>query len=162
MFQAARDHLNRLSEMDATVAGTAQFIALYIGGQKIFAQIMEKGQLVNPSALATQQANILKTHIHQLLEHCLKLQYFFVGLGPAEKCAVKQFKLKVLALNLVYVVRGLLNVKTCKMSLAIYVFVRKQRISFGSLPSISYSSGGYSEGADGIRIDARSVLYGCI
>lgn len=106
MFQTAKEHLNRLSEMDASVAGTAQFIALYIGGQKLFAQIMEKGQLTNPSALATQQANILRTHIQQLLEHCLKLQYFFVGLGPAEKCAVKQFKLKVLALNLIYVVKG--------------------------------------------------------
>lgn len=107
MFQAAKEHLNRLSEMDATVAGTAQFIALYIGGQKLFAQIMEKGQLTNPSALATQQANILKTHIRYLLEHSLTLQHFFVGLGPAEQCAVKQFKLKVLALNLVYVVKGL-------------------------------------------------------
>lgn len=107
MFQTAKEHLNRLSEMDASVAGTAQFIALYIGGQKLFAQIMENGQLTNPTILPTQQANILKTHIRQLLEHCLKLQYFFVGLGPVEKCAVKQFKLKVLALNLVYVVKGI-------------------------------------------------------
>lgn len=106
MFQTAKEHLSRLSDMDSSVAGTAQFIALYIGGQMLFAQIMEKGQLLNASALAAQQANILKMHIQQLLEHCLKLQHLFVGLGPVEKCIVKQFKLKVLALNLVYIVKG--------------------------------------------------------
>lgn len=106
LYQTAREHLQRLSDMDKTVAGTAQFIAHYIGGQLLFSQILEMGQLANPGTLATQQANILKTHIQQLLEHCLKLQHFFVGLGPLERCAVKQFQLRVLGLNLVYIVKG--------------------------------------------------------
>lgn len=109
LFQTAKEHLKRLSDVDSTVAGTAQFIALYIGGQLLFAQILESGLLSNPGTLTTQQSNIVKSQITQLLEHCLKLQYFFVGFGPQEWCAVKQFKLKVLALNLVYIVKGMSN-----------------------------------------------------
>lgn len=106
LLQTAKEHLNRLSEMDFTVAGTAQFTALYIGAQLQISQILEKGFWANPGTLATQQANNLKTSIQNLLQHCLKLQFFFVGLSPVEQCAVKQFRLRALALNLVYIVKG--------------------------------------------------------
>ncbi|KAL3280766.1 hypothetical protein HHI36_003998 [Cryptolaemus montrouzieri] len=106
LLQTAKEHLNRLSRIDQAVAGTAQFTALFIGAQLIYSQIMEKGFWTNPRTLATQQAHNLKTSIQNLLEHCLKLQFFFVGLSPADKCAVKQFHLKALALNLVYIVKG--------------------------------------------------------
>ncbi|KAJ8964137.1 hypothetical protein NQ314_005105 [Rhamnusium bicolor] len=106
LLQTAKEHLNRLSEMDFTVAGTAQFTSLYIGAQLQISQILEKGFWANPGTLATQQANNLKTSIQNLLHHCLKLQFFFVGLSPIEKCAVKQFRLRALALNLVYIVKG--------------------------------------------------------
>lgn len=92
--------------MDEAVSGAAQFTALYIGGQLLFSQILDMGQFSNPGALAAHQAAVLKTHIQQLLEHALKLQYCFVGLGPTERCAVKQFKMRVFGLNLVYVVKG--------------------------------------------------------
>lgn len=92
--------------MDSTVAGTAQFTSLYIGAQLHISQILEKGFWVNPGTIATQQANTLKTSIQDLLQHCLKLQFFFVGLSPVEQCAVKQFRLRALALNLVYIVKG--------------------------------------------------------
>ncbi|XP_066258718.1 integrator complex subunit 4 [Euwallacea similis] len=106
LFQTAKEQLNRLSEMDPTVSGTAQFTSLYIGAQLQILQILDKGYWVNPATLATQQQNTLKTNIHILLEHCLKLQFFFVGLSPREQCAVKQFRLRALALNLVYIVKG--------------------------------------------------------
>lgn len=106
MLQTAKDHLNRLSDMDSTVAGTAQFTSLYIGAQLLLYQILEKGFWMNPVTLATQQANNLKTSIQNLLQLCLKLQFFFVGLSSAEECAVKQFRLRALALNLVYIVKG--------------------------------------------------------
>ncbi|XP_018574117.1 integrator complex subunit 4 [Anoplophora glabripennis] len=105
LLQTAKEHLNRLSEMDSTVAGTAQFTSLYIGAQLHISQILEKGFWANPGTLATQQANNLKTSIQNLLQHCLKLQFFFVGLSPVEQCAVKQFRLRALALNLVYIVK---------------------------------------------------------
>ncbi|RZC34050.1 integrator complex subunit 4 [Asbolus verrucosus] len=106
LLQTAKEHLNRLSEIDSVVAGTAQFTSLYIGAQLIMSQILEKGFWVNPGTLATQQANNLKTNIKNLLDYCLKLQFFFVGLSPVEECAVKMFRLRALALNLVYIVKG--------------------------------------------------------
>lgn len=106
LLQTAKDHLNRLSDMDSAVSGTAQFTALYIGAQLQILQILDRGFWINPATLATQQLNTLKTNIQNLLEHCLKLQFFFVGLSPAEQCAVKQFRLRALALNLVYIVKG--------------------------------------------------------
>lgn len=106
LLQTAKEHLNRLSEMDFAVAGTAQFTSLYIGAQLLMSQILEKELWKNPRTLATQQANILKTNIHQLLENCLKMQYLFVGLCPQESCSVKQFQLRALALNLIFIVKG--------------------------------------------------------
>lgn len=105
-MQTAKEQLNRLSDMDVAVSGTAQFTALYIGAQLQILQILDKGYWVNPATLATQQQNTLKTNIQILLEYCLKLQFFFVGLNPAEQCAIKQFRLRALALNLVYIVKG--------------------------------------------------------
>ncbi|CAH1117828.1 unnamed protein product [Phaedon cochleariae] len=106
LLQTAKEHLNRLSKMDSTVAGTAQFTALYIAAQLEILQIIEKGFWANPGTLATQQSNNLKTSIDNLLQLCLKLQFFFVGLSPVEQCAIKQFRLRALALNLVYIVKG--------------------------------------------------------
>lgn len=107
LLNTAKEHLNRLSEIDSVVAGTTQFTALYIGAQLIISQIMEKGFWMNPATLATQQANNLKTNIKNLLDYCLKLQFFFVGLSPIEECTVKMFRLRALALNLVYIVKGM-------------------------------------------------------
>lgn len=91
------------------VVGTAQFTALYIGAQLIMAQILEKGFWINPATLATQQANNLKINMKSLLDHCLKLQFFFVGFSPIEEFAIRQFRLRALALNLVYIVKGTEN-----------------------------------------------------
>lgn len=106
LLQVAKDHLLRLSEIDATVSGTAQFTALFIGAQLLMTQILSNGLRVNPATLATQQLNNLKTNLQQLLENCLKLQFLFVGLSPVEICAVKELRLRALALNLIYIVKG--------------------------------------------------------
>ncbi|KAL1514289.1 hypothetical protein ABEB36_003569 [Hypothenemus hampei] len=106
LLQTAKEQLNRLSEMDVTVSGTAQFTALYIGAQLQILQILDGGYWVSPTTLATQQQNTLKTNIQILLEYCLKLQFFFVGLSAAEQCAVKQFRLRALALHLIFIVKG--------------------------------------------------------
>lgn len=105
LLQMAKEHLNRLSEMDKTVAGAAKFLSFYIEAQLLMSQILEKGVWLNPTNLATQQANNLKTSIHQLLQNCLMLQQFFVGLSPAESCLVKQFRLRAMAMDLVYFVK---------------------------------------------------------
>ncbi|XP_045472488.1 integrator complex subunit 4 [Harmonia axyridis] len=106
ILQTARDHLNRLSLIDSGVAGTAQFTSYFIGAQLIYFRIMENGYWANPTSLASHQAHNLTTNIQNLLEHCLKLQFFFVGLSAEDKCAVKQLHMKALALNLIYIVKG--------------------------------------------------------
>lgn len=107
MLQTATDHLNRLSDMDISVAGTSKFLSLYIGAQLLMSQILESGMWSNPSGLPTQQFNNLKTNLQQLLQNCLMLQHLFVGLNDAEICTVKQFRLRALAMNLVYIVKGI-------------------------------------------------------
>lgn len=109
LLQLAKEHLLRLSEIDATVSGTSQFTALFIGAQLLMTQILCNGWCMNPSTLATQQINNLKTNIKQLLENCLKLQFLFVGLGSSEICAIKELRLRALALNLIYIVKGMIQ-----------------------------------------------------
>ncbi|KAJ8975599.1 hypothetical protein NQ317_004440 [Molorchus minor] len=124
------------SEMDSTVAGTAQFTSLYIGAQLQISQTLEKGFWAKPGTLATQQANNLKTSIHNLLQHCLKLQFFFVGLSPVEQCAVKQIRLRALALNLVYIVKGsnASALAPCHHFLTVVEDMQKELSQFGLEP----------------------------
>ena len=107
LLQIAKGQLNRLTVMDSIVSSTAKFTALYISVQLLLTQILERGLWMNPSSSVTQQTNNFKSHIQELLHDCLKLQYLFVGLSPVERYAVKQFRLKALALNLVYIVKGI-------------------------------------------------------
>ncbi|XP_017786488.1 PREDICTED: integrator complex subunit 4 [Nicrophorus vespilloides] len=106
LLEVSKEHLLRLSEMDSVVAGTAKFTSLYIGAQLLMSQILEKGFFSNLANLAAQESTNLKNNIEQLLLHCLKLQYLFVGMSPLEYCAVKQMRLRTLGLNLVYIVKG--------------------------------------------------------
>lgn len=106
LLESAKNHLTCLSEMDSTVSGAAQFSALFIEAQIIFAQLLEKYFWISPVRFMAQQVNNIKSKIQNLLQCCLKLRYFFIGLNSEEKCAVKQFQLKALALNLVLIVKG--------------------------------------------------------
>lgn len=46
-LQTAMDQLSRLSDMDFTVSGTAQFTSLYIGAQLQILQILDRGYWVD-------------------------------------------------------------------------------------------------------------------
>lgn len=72
LLETARTHLNRLAEMDAAVAGAAQFTALFISGQLLMAQILEHEVWASSVTLASQQAQMLRNNIQQLLQNCLK------------------------------------------------------------------------------------------
>lgn len=106
LLEAAQRDLTRLATIDSAVAGSAQFSALYIGSQLLMGKLLSNKLWANPSTLATQQGSIIRNSITQLLQHCLKLQHLFVGLKEVDLAAVKQFKLKALALQLVYIVRA--------------------------------------------------------
>ncbi|XP_067013887.2 integrator complex subunit 4 isoform X2 [Anabrus simplex] len=106
LLEAAQRDLTRLADIDGSVSGTARFAALYIGSQLLLGKVVSNRMWANPAALATQQGNVIRNSIAQLLQNCLKLQYLFIGLQEEELAAVRQFKLKALALQLVYIVRG--------------------------------------------------------
>jgi integrator complex subunit 4 len=106
LLEATQRDLTRLATIDSAVAGAAQFSALYIGSQLLMGKLLSNKLWANPSTLATQQGSIIRNSITQLLQHCLKLQHLFVGLKEVDLAAVKQFKMKALALQLVYIVRA--------------------------------------------------------
>lgn len=106
LMEAAQKDLSRLAAIDSAVSGAAEFTALFIGSQLLMEQVLSNRLWSNPASLATQQGNIIRTSITTLLQNCLKLQHMFMGLRSTELAAVKQFKLKALALQLVYIVTG--------------------------------------------------------
>ncbi|KAK3907732.1 Integrator complex subunit 4 [Frankliniella fusca] len=106
LMEAAQRDLSRLAAIDSAVSGAAEFTALFIGSQLLMEQVLSNRLWSNPASLATQQGNIIRTSITTLLQNCLKLQHMFMGLRSTELAAVKQFKLKALALQLVYIVTG--------------------------------------------------------
>jgi len=80
---------------------------------------------VNPSALSSEEGKIIKKQVTELLQICLRyiyfdvyieyfrlsrynfrLQHVFVGHSVATMSAVRQMKLRALALQLVFTVRG--------------------------------------------------------
>nr|CAD7401906.1 unnamed protein product [Timema poppensis] len=106
LMEACRHDLSRLATIDRAIPGALQFSALYISSQLLMIDILSNKLWSNPSALASQQGNVVKNCISQLLSQCLKLQHLYVGLNTEDLSCVKQFKLKALALQLVYIVRG--------------------------------------------------------
>ncbi|XP_075235890.1 integrator complex subunit 4 [Lycorma delicatula] len=105
LLEAAERDLSRLSEIDETVAGLANFVSLYIASQLQLGKLLSDS-LCYSNNTTTLQANLVKNSIAHLLQLCLKLQYLFSGLSVKDLAAVKQLKLKTLALQLVYIVRA--------------------------------------------------------
>ncbi|KAI5745495.1 hypothetical protein M8J76_011490 [Diaphorina citri] len=101
LLQCAEEDLNRLSKIDSQVSGCAQLITLYINSVLLFHKIIEYKLWYSSSS-----PSLIKQNIVQLLQNTLKLEYLFVGLTDVDLALIKQFKVKTLALQLVYVVRA--------------------------------------------------------
>ncbi|XP_026681839.1 uncharacterized protein LOC113468821 [Diaphorina citri] len=102
LLQCAEEDLNRLSKIDSQVSGCAQLITLYINSVLLFHKIIEYKLWYSSSS-----PSLIKQNIVQLLQNTLKLEYLFVGLTDVDLALIKQFKVKTLALQLVYVVRAI-------------------------------------------------------
>ncbi|KAJ8873576.1 hypothetical protein PR048_024394 [Dryococelus australis] len=106
LMEASRRDLARLAVIDGTIPGALRFSALHLDSQLLMADLLANRLWSHPSALAMQQGSVVRGSITKLLTQCLKLQYLFVGLNAEDLSSVKQLKLKALALQLVYIVRG--------------------------------------------------------
>lgn len=58
--------------MDEDVAGAAEFTALYIGAQLLMVQILSHDLWTKSVTLASQQEQMMKNNIQQLLQNCLR------------------------------------------------------------------------------------------
>ncbi|RZF35188.1 hypothetical protein LSTR_LSTR012626 [Laodelphax striatellus] len=105
LLEAAQRDLSRLSEIDSTVAGLANFVSLYIGSQLQLGRLLSDNRCYSNNTTSLQ-ANPVRNSIAHLLQLCLKLEYLFAGLDEKDLAAVKQLKLRTLALQLVYIVRA--------------------------------------------------------
>ncbi|CAH1723711.1 integrator complex subunit 4 [Aphis gossypii] len=100
-------NLIRLAQLDQSVNGTAELSALYMHSQLLLNKVLNNNnKTFYSNAVSTHQANNVRTNISQLLQNTLKMQYLFVGLSVQELASIKQFKLKVIALLLVYIVNA--------------------------------------------------------
>lgn len=69
---AAQRDLARLAEIDDAVGGAAQLSALYVRCQLLLERVLNSRLWASPAALASQEGNMMRTTIVQLLQDCLK------------------------------------------------------------------------------------------
>ena len=72
LFEAAKEHLSRLVDMDENLAGIAQFTAMFIDCQLNMIQIMEHNMWRNTSTFSSQQLSSFKANLQKVLQSCLE------------------------------------------------------------------------------------------
>jgi len=93
-----------LAEVDHEISAAAKFTALYIKAQLVYTNCLGSTSWIQLTQNSQNQA--LKQQIETFLQLCLKMQYSFSGLNLEENAVVMQLKLRALAFQLVYIVRG--------------------------------------------------------
>ncbi|XP_059486442.1 integrator complex subunit 4 [Neocloeon triangulifer] len=106
LLQTAQKTLARLANMDEGLSGASHFMSMLIQAHQLLNKLLASKLWTHPSALASEEGKIIKTQIAELLQICLRLQHVFVGHNDATMSAVRQIKLRALALQLVFTVRG--------------------------------------------------------
>ncbi|KAL1427781.1 hypothetical protein MTO96_003125 [Rhipicephalus appendiculatus] len=98
--------LQRLAEIEPQLTAAASCASLYLRCQLLFAKILSNKSWLNLSAASPLQSSTLKSLLEQLLQQTFVLQHQFLGLERAEEGALRQLRLRALALQLVVVIRG--------------------------------------------------------
>ncbi|KAH9369714.1 hypothetical protein HPB48_007681 [Haemaphysalis longicornis] len=102
--------LQRLAEIEPQLTAAATCGSLYIRCQLLLAKILSNKSWLNLSAASPLQSNAVKSLLEQasalLLQQTFVLQRQFLGLQAGEEGALRQLRLRALALQLVVVIRG--------------------------------------------------------
>lgn len=98
--------LQRLAEIEPQLTAAATCASLYIRCQLLLAKILSNKSWLNLSAASPLQSNAVKSLLEQLLQQTFVLQRQFLGLQAGEEGALRQLRLRALALQLVVVIRG--------------------------------------------------------
>ncbi|XP_065337471.1 integrator complex subunit 4 [Cloeon dipterum] len=106
LLQTAHETLARIAEMDEGLSGAFHFMSMLIKAHQLLNKILANKLWAHPHALGSEDGKIVKVQISELLQTCLRLQHVFVGHSGATLSSVRQIKLRALALQLVFTVRG--------------------------------------------------------
>lgn len=105
-LETAIKDLQRLSEIEPQLTAAADCASLYIQCQLLLAKILSNKSWLNFSAASPLQSNTLKSLLEQLLQQTFSLNHQFLGLKKQEVAALRQLRLRALALQLVVVIKG--------------------------------------------------------
>ncbi|KAF4521167.1 hypothetical protein B566_EDAN011617 [Ephemera danica] len=106
LLNSAQTALARLADMDECLSGAAHFTSRFIKCHMLLNKMLSNKVWASPSALASHEGICIKSGITELLQICLRLQHVFVGHNDCVTNAVRQLKLRALALQLLYTVHG--------------------------------------------------------
>jgi len=95
--------LTRLSNIEPSLADPSSFARTYIEGQALYLRIVSDPSWAQSSL---QHGPVIRNNISTLQGLVLKLNSMFSSIGAENEFLIKMFKLKVMAVNLVYVVCG--------------------------------------------------------
>ena len=102
-LEQCRRDLDRLAQIDSALSARAQFASAYIHCQLLLAQVTGDASWRGGSAAGPAR---LQTSADTLTSLTLRLQHQFGGLAAEEAAAVRQLRVRLLALRLVLLVRG--------------------------------------------------------
>jgi len=106
VLATAIKELDRLASIDPVLRDPATFANTYMTAQALYLRVTANSGWTQSHVSATQQAQAVRNHINNLTSLSLKLQSMFSQLDPSNTTAVRMLSLKVMAVNLVYVVCG--------------------------------------------------------
>jgi len=95
--------LTRLANIEPSLVDPSSFARTYIEGQALCLRIVSDPSW---SQASLQHGPVIRSNISTLQGIVLKLHSMFSNIGPDNQFLIKMFKLKVMAVNLVYVVCG--------------------------------------------------------
>eukprot|EP00090_Calanus_glacialis_P002411 TRINITY_DN11803_c0_g1_i1.p1 TRINITY_DN11803_c0_g1~~TRINITY_DN11803_c0_g1_i1.p1 ORF type:complete len:952 (-),score=245.87 TRINITY_DN11803_c0_g1_i1:99-2909(-) len=95
--------LTRLANIEPSLGDPSSFARTYIEGQALYLRIVSDPSWAQASL---QHGPVIRSNISTLQGIVLKLHSMFSNIGPENQFLIRMLKLKVMAVNLVYVVCG--------------------------------------------------------
>ena len=106
VLQTSVSELSRLSSIEPSLGDPSSFARTYMEGQALFLRVVGASGWSGPNLGSANTGQVVRNNIASLQATSRKLHYMFSKIGPENTFLIRMFKLKVAAVNLVYVVCG--------------------------------------------------------
>merc|ERR1712013_234927 len=106
VLQTSVSELSRLSSIEPSLGDPSSFARTYLEGQTLYLRIVQATGWSGPSLGTASTGQVVAGNIRSLQALSRKLHSMFSKIGAENTFLIKMFKLKVAAINLVYVVCG--------------------------------------------------------